>query len=173
VGKSSLLNALTERRGLARISKTPGRTRSLNFFAVGPRLALVDLPGYGYAKMPHADSKNIARLMAQYLRYRRELIGLVLLIDARRGPQNDDLEIAKQLGAAPGDQDRPHLIVVASKWDKIKNAERGAALHRFKPFGIVPLTCSSRTGEGIEELRRKILDLACWNRTAAPASDQA
>jgi GTP-binding protein len=163
VGKSSLLNALAGRRGLARISKTPGRTRSLNFFAIGARLALVDLPGFGYAKMAHAESKSIALLMDQYLRHRRELVRFVLLVDARRGPQDEELTIVKDLLNTAQRDGGPHLIVVATKWDKLKNADRAPALHRFDALGIAPSVCSSRTGEGIEQLRRKILDLACSN----------
>jgi GTP-binding protein len=174
VGKSSLLNALVERRGLAKISKTPGRTRSLNFFTVGPRLALVDLPGYGYAKMPQSESKNISFLIDRYLRHRRELVMVVLLVDARRGPHTEELTIAKNLlDTSLRDGDSPHLIVVATKWDKLKNADRGPALQRFEVLGIAPSICSSRTGEGIEQLRRKILELGRSNRTTAAAGDDA
>src|SRR5437660_9358214 len=77
VGKSSLLNALAGRKNLARISKTPGRTRCLNFFTVGERLALVDFPGYGYAKIAHSEAQKIAHLMEEYMRKRRELKALV------------------------------------------------------------------------------------------------
>src|SRR5690242_1693390 len=86
VGKSSLLNALAGRRNLARISKTPGRTRCLNFFTVGERLGLVDLPGYGYAKMGQMEAQKIALLVDRYLRQRCQLKGLILVVDARRGP---------------------------------------------------------------------------------------
>lgn len=167
VGKSSLLNALVNRKGLARISKTPGRTRSLNFFAVGARLAVVDLPGYGYAKMSQSEARTIALLMDDYLRHRRELVGLILLVDARRGPQNEELTIAQDLlNTAPRDEDGPHLIVVATKWDKLKNAERATALRRFDALRIALSICSSRTGEGVDQLRRKILHLAHSNRAA-------
>jgi GTP-binding protein len=160
VGKSSLLNALAGRKNLARISKTPGRTRCLNFFTVGERLALVDLPGYGYAKMAHSEAENIALLMDQYLRGRRQLKGLVLLVDARRGPQHEELTIAQSLRdpcwriVGP-----PHLIPVITKCDKLKRADRGAVLQRFAGVGAAPLICSSVTGEGIDQLRREILRL--------------
>lgn len=158
VGKSSLLNALVRRKNLARISKTPGRTRCLNFFTVGERLALVDLPGYGYAKMAHSEAEKIALLMHQYLLQRRQLKALVLLVDARRGPENEEFEIAQLLQ----DQslrvgDCPHLIVVATKCDKLKGAARRSALGRFEAIAAGPSICSSVTGEGIEELRREIL----------------
>jgi GTP-binding protein len=167
VGKSSLLNALADCRGLARISKTPGRTRSLNFFSVGTRLALVDLPGYGYAKIPQSEAKNIGFMMDEYLRHRREMVGLVLLVDARRGPQNEELTIATSLlNDVSREGDIPDLIVVATKWDKLRISDRGPALQRFDQLGIAPSICSSRTGEGIERLRRNILHLAYSNRAA-------
>jgi len=160
VGKSSLLNALAGRKNLARTSKTPGRTRCLNFFIAGAGLALVDLPGYGYAKMAQAEAQRIALLMRDYLSQRRELSALVLLVDARRGPQAEELALAKLLeNRSPRGADHPHLIVIATKCDQLKRAERNAALRRFEPIGAAPLLCSSLTGEGIEELRRQILKL--------------
>src|SRR6202795_1806761 len=121
VGKSSLLNALTGSKGLARTSKTPGRTRCLNFFEVGTNLALVDLPGYGFAKMSRTDAAKIANLLADYLRERRQLVALVMLRDARRGPEREELDLAaavRERGA--------ELIVVFVKSDKKKYAERPA-----------------------------------------------
>jgi GTP-binding protein len=161
VGKSSLLNALTGRKNLARTSKVPGRTRCLNFFTVGDRLALVDLPGHGYAKMAHEEAEKIALLMEQYLRLRRELTALILLVDARRGPQAEELALADilQEPSARGGH-CPRLIVVATKCDKLKHGERGAALRRCEALGAVPSLCSSLTGEGIEQLRRQILQVA-------------
>jgi GTP-binding protein len=179
VGKSSLLNALAGRKNLARTSKTPGRTRCLNFFTVGERLALVDLPGHGYAKMAHSEAEKIALLIEHYLRQRRELKALVLLIDARRGPQQEEFALAQLLqdpssrvGACP------HLIIVATKCDKLKRAERGPALRRFEAIGVAPSICSSLTGEGIDQVRRQILHAACAHRAAAssatgPAKTQA
>ena len=80
VGKSSLLNALTGVKGLARTSKTPGRTRCLNFFTVGDRLALCDLPGFGYAKMPHDEARKIASMMHDYIHGRSNLAAIAILI---------------------------------------------------------------------------------------------
>lgn len=179
VGKSSLLNALAGRKNLARTSKTPGRTRCLNFFTVGERLALVDLPGHGYAKMAHSEAEKIALLIEQYLRQRRELKALVLLIDARRGPQKEEFALA-QLLQDPSSRvgDCPHLIVVATKCDKLKRAERGPALQRFEAIGAAPSVCSSLTGEGIDQVRRQILQVVYAHRAAAsnaagPAKTQA
>jgi len=178
VGKSSLLNALAGRRNLARTSKTPGRTRCLNFFTVGERLALVDLPGHGYAKMAHSEADKIALLIEQYLRQRRELKTLVLLIDARRGPQKEEFALAQLLQDPSRVGDCPHLIVVATKCDKLKRAERRPALQRFEAIGAAPSICSSLTGEGIDQVRRQILQIVYAHRAGAssatgPAKTQA
>jgi GTP-binding protein len=152
VGKSSLLNALTGTRGLARTSKTPGRTRCLNFFAACETLALVDLPGYGYAKMSHADAAKLADLLRAYLEKRRNLVALVMLVDARRGPQREELELAAMVRARG-----IALIVAATKCDKLRNSERAAAIKRFTPLGLELIMCSAKSGEKIDELRRLIL----------------
>src|ERR1700720_1041626 len=119
VGKSSLLNALTGIKVLARTSKTPGRTQSINLFAVGDSLALADLPGYGYAKMPGDVARRIASSMSEYLHQRENLTGLVMLVDSRRGPQREELDLAgiiRERGLA--------LIVAATKCDKLKRSAR-------------------------------------------------
>ncbi|MGH7917246.1 MAG: ribosome biogenesis GTP-binding protein YihA/YsxC [Candidatus Binataceae bacterium] len=161
VGKSSLLNALTARRNLARTSKTPGRTRMLNFFTSGDHLALVDMPGYGYARMPRREAGQIAALMHDYLARRETLAALVLLIDARRGPADEELELAamlKQRGVG--------LIVVATKSDKLKRSQRAEALRQFAALGELPLMCSTLNGEGIEHLRERIAK--CFSERRAP-----
>ena len=160
VGKSSLLNALAGRKNLARISRTPGRTRALNFFTVGTDLALVDLPGYGYAKMARSEADRIARLMEQYLSSRANLAELVLLVDARRGPEPEELALAELIDPSASRS----LIVAGTKIDKLKRSERMAALARFAPIGREPLFCSAATGEGIDQLRRDII--ACVRQTA-------
>jgi GTP-binding protein len=160
VGKSSLLNALTGSKGLARTSKTPGRTRCLNFFEVGTNLALVDLPGYGFAKMSRTDAAKIAELLADYLRERRQLAALVMLIDARRGPEREELELASAV------RERGlELIVAATKSDKIRNAERPEIPRRFATLATPPIMCSAFDGEGMGELRGRILD--CSRPTGA------
>jgi GTP-binding protein len=153
VGKSSLLNAITANKGLARTSKMPGRTRCVNFFEVGTSLALVDLPGYGFAKMSRIDAAKIAELLADYLRERRQLTGLVMLIDARRGPQKEELDLA-----AAARERGLELIVVATKSDKIRNAERPEIPRRFAALTTPPIMCSSFDNEGLVELRGRILD---------------
>jgi GTP-binding protein len=152
VGKSSLLNALARARHLARTSKTPGRTRCLNFFAVEENLALVDLPGYGYAKLSHAEAAKIARLLEDYLAKRENLSALVLLVDARRGPEQEEAALAelrqrRDIG----------LIVAATKADKLRRSERLQAIKQFEMLGVEPIMCSALNGEGLDELRGRIL----------------
>lgn len=154
VGKSSLLNALTNVKGLARTSKTPGRTRCLNFFTVGDGLALCDLPGFGYAKMSHDDAAKIASMMIEYIHGRANLAAIAILIDCRRGPQKDELELSA-MAAGRGIE----VIPVATKCDKLRRSERAAALKRFDSMHIPPIFCSATSGEGIEDLRRRILSV--------------
>jgi GTP-binding protein len=152
VGKSSLLNALAGSKGLARTSKTPGRTRCLNFFAVNDALALCDLPGFGYAKMGHEDARKIAAMMNEYIHGRDNLAAIAILVDCRRGPQREELELA-----AMAAQRGVSVIPVATKCDKLNRSERSAATRRFEAMGEAPILCSVTSGEGIEELRRRIL----------------
>ncbi len=155
VGKSSLLNAISGRDSLARTSKTPGRTRCLNFFAMGAKLALVDLPGYGYARMGRADADRLGVLMRDYLQTRANLSGLIILVDSRRGPEREELELSNLFGRA-----NVEIIIAATKSDKLRRSERAAALERFNMLGIDPVMCSASTGEGIEQLRRRILTVS-------------
>jgi GTP-binding protein len=160
VGKSSILNALAGRKNLARISKTPGRTRCLNFFTVGSDLSLVDLPGFGYAKMPRTEAARIGELMGQYLRERANLKGLILLIDARRSPEKEERELAEFIRNRRIADRHPEIVVVATKSDKLKHSERSPTITRFAAAGFVPLMCSALSHEGIDELRRRVLRLA-------------
>jgi len=155
VGKSSLLNALTGVKGLARTSKTPGRTRCLNFFTVGDALALCDLPGFGYAKMPHDEARKIASMMHEYIHGRINLAAIAILIDCRRGPQQDELDLAT-MATGRGIE----VIPVATKVDKLRRSERAAALARFEQMPGVPIFTSATSNEGIEDLRRRILGIA-------------
>jgi GTP-binding protein len=152
VGKSSLLNALTGVKGLARTSKTPGRTQCLNFFTVGDALALCDLPGFGYAKMPHDEARKIASMMHDYIHRRSNLAAIAILIDCRRGPQQDELDLAA-MAAGRGIE----VIPVATKVDKLRRSERAAALAHFEQMPGVPIFTSATSNEGIEDLRRRIL----------------
>jgi GTP-binding protein len=155
VGKSSLLNALAGSRGLARTSKTPGRTRCLNFFTIADDLALVDLPGYGFAKMSRAEAGKIAALLDEYLSARRNLAALVLLVDARRGPGQEEIALAdtvRERGVT--------VIAAATKADKLRRSELAAALRRFAALQVEPILCSALHGDGIERLRKVIMACA-------------
>lgn len=162
VGKSSLLNALTERKNLARASTTPGRTQEINFFNLGGALRLVDLPGFGYARATRKDAKRWTGLTKDYLRGRRPLRRVCLLVDARHGLKDIDNEIMTML-----DQSAVNYQIVLTKADKVKpteaaaTAEGVAAAIRRRPAAhpVVRLT-SSETGEGLPELRAELAALA-------------
>jgi GTP-binding protein len=162
VGKSSLLNALTGRKALARASAEPGRTRELNFFRLGEVLRLVDLPGYGYAKAPKAAIARWTALMLDYLRGRAPLKRVLLLIDARHGLKPHDMDVMDTLdGAAVTYQ------IVLTKADKLKPTEfadceaRTAAALAKRPAAHPRLVATSaQTGLGIAELRAEIAALA-------------
>jgi GTP-binding protein len=168
VGKSSMLNALAGAKNLARTSRTPGRTRALNFFSVGHDLAIVDLPGYGFARMARTEAARVAAMMNDYLGEGARLAGLVLLVDARRGPEREELDLAT-LATGRGVE----LIAVATKCDKLRRSERAAALARFQPLSVEPLMCSALDGEGIDDLRRRIVGCARAARRAAVRANHA
>ncbi len=160
VGKSSLINALTGRTSLARVSVTPGRTRELNFFTLGTDadLYLVDMPGYGYAKAPKAQVRGWTRLIGEYLKGRRELKRVFVLIDARHGIKANDQETMKML-----DEAAVSYQVVLTKADKPKASElaeveaKVAELLAKHPAAYPQiLMTSSRFGTGIPELRAAI-----------------
>ncbi|HEY5337541.1 MAG TPA: ribosome biogenesis GTP-binding protein YihA/YsxC [Rhizomicrobium sp.] len=122
-GKSSIINALTNRGSLARVSHTPGRTRQINFFDLGGRVMLVDLPGYGYAKASKAMTAEWNVLITTYLRGRPSLRRVVLLIDARRGIMDTDEEVLTIL-----DKSAMSTLVTLTKIDQLKPAERETAI---------------------------------------------
>ena len=163
VGKSSLINALTGRTSLARVSVTPGRTRELNFFTLGKdeALYLVDMPGYGYAKASKAQVKGWTRLIRDYLRGRRELKRVFLLIDARHGLKDNDRETMTLM-----DEAAISYQAVLTKADKPKASELAAiqakvASELAKHPAAYPqiLTTSARKGSGMEELRAAVARL--------------
>ncbi len=162
VGKSSLVNALTGRKTLARTSNTPGRTRQLNFFDLGGRLLLVDLPGYGYARAPKTEIKQWSALARRYLRGRPALRRVCLLIDARHGAKDSDREIMAEL-----DQAAVSDPAVLTKADTVKTgvlaAVRGALEAELAGHPAahphIPVT-SARAGQGIAELRAALAALA-------------
>jgi GTP-binding protein len=162
VGKSSLINALTGRRSLARISNTPGRTRQLNFFDLGGRLMLVDLPGYGYAKAAKGEVKAWNRLILAYLRGRPNLARLTLLIDGRHGLKASDVEIMTILDAAA-----LSYQLVLTKCDKVP--PRAVAAHVDAALPVIArhpachpavVATSAETGQGLPELRAELASFA-------------
>ncbi|MEY8830271.1 ribosome biogenesis GTP-binding protein YihA/YsxC [Sedimentitalea sp. XS_ASV28] len=161
VGKSTLINALTGTRALARASNTPGRTQEINFFSQGPDLYLVDLPGYGFANAPVPVVEKWQRLLKQYLSGRQTLRRAFVLIDSRHGVKPVDAEIMALLdGAAVTFQ------CVLTKTDKVKAADRARVLGQVRgalakhpaAFPEIVLT-SSEKGDGIETLRAIIAGL--------------
>lgn len=158
VGKSSLINALTGRKTLARASNTPGRTQEINYFALGEERYLVDLPGYGYAEAPVAVVAKWQALLKQYLSGRVTLRRAFVLIDARHGVKAVDEEILKLL-----DRSAVTFQAVLTKVDKINRVEREAVIEQVKgALGKHPaaypelVVTSSEKGEGIETLRALI-----------------
>ena len=136
VGKSTLLNALLERKGLARTSSTPGCTRELVLFEAkatdGALLTLVDLPGYGYAKRSKAERSEWANLVEDYLRGRPTLTAVIVLVDIRRGVEPDDRDLLELIAAPPLTSRRPVApLLVATKMDKLVVAARKPALARI------------------------------------------
>jgi len=161
VGKSSLLNALTGRKAIARASVTPGRTQELNFFEVGePTLfRLVDMPGYGFAKAPPKVVENWKRLVRDYLRGRQALARVLVLVDSRHGLKEVDREMMKML-----DEAAVSYRVVLTKADKIKKSEldkivaatEAEARKHVAAFPQLHVT-SSEKGMGIAELRAAVV----------------
>lgn len=160
VGKSSLINTLLNRRGLAKTSSTPGKTRTINFFRVNGQLGFVDLPGYGYAKLSRAERAAWGPMMEQFFRLRHQLKGVVQLVDARHEPTADD----RQTRAWLLHQQRP-LLVVATKVDKIGRSQRPNHLKRIAEVLTLNETAtlmpfSAQTGEGRETIWEWIRQVA-------------
>jgi len=161
VGKSSLINALTNRKGLARASNTPGRTQEINFFELGAARYLVDLPGYGYANAPLAVVEKWQRLLKNYLSGRPNLRRAFVLIDSRHGIKPVDEEIMQLMNRSA-----LTFQVVMTKADKIKDHERDRVLEQVRgklakhPAAFPELIMtSSEKGDGIATLRAVIFSL--------------
>lgn len=161
VGKSSLINALTGRKTLARVSHTPGRTQQLNFFALGERTRLVDMPGYGYAAVSKTKISSWDGLMKDYLRGRAKLLRVYVLIDGRRGVMKVDEEMLDMLDAAA-----VSYALVLTKKDEVKKGDvdriiadaQAKIAKRPAAFPHVLFT-SGHTGEGVPDLRAAIAQL--------------
>jgi GTP-binding protein len=158
VGKSSLLNALVRRKSFARVSRTPGRTREINFFRVNNTFVLVDLPGYGYARVSKTKKAEWRPMIESYLRRTTQLRGIVLLLDIRREPSEDDramLDFLAELGVP--------TIVALTKADKLTKAdarEKVAKISRIlalEPDQVIQF--SAHSGEGRVELLEAVTQI--------------
>jgi len=159
VGKSSLLNRLLNRRGLAKTSSTPGKTQTINFFTVNDAIYLVDLPGYGYAKVPRDVKQKWHKAMNDYLVNRPPLRLVVQLVDSRHAPTAKDAEMLGLLETA-----KVPALIVATKIDKVAKSQRAnnikgiyKALELDEDALVIPF--SAITGEGAEEIWRVIEEL--------------
>lgn len=155
VGKSSLINRLLNQR-IARTSSTPGRTRQLNFFTINDQLTFVDLPGYGYAKVAKSERKGWQRLIEDYLVHAPNLCGVVIIVDIRRGPEEEEEALADFLAY----HDRPFLFV-ATKADKLKRSQREKQRKALaqKIGDEALLLFSAQDGSGKEVLWQEMLSL--------------
>ena len=153
VGKSSLINGLLNRKALARTSSQPGKTQTLNFYLVNEEFYLVDLPGYGYAKVPHSVQNKWKALLEGYLARRGTLKGVALVVDSRRQPPASDLQMFQWLQH----YNKP-LFVVATKMDKLRQREDKSSLDAlavaYPEVPVIPF--SSVKGRGREEVWRQI-----------------
>jgi GTP-binding protein len=171
VGKSSLLNILVRRKAFARVSRTPGRTQEVNFFEINGQFVFVDLPGYGYARVAKTKRHDWQPLIEAYLRNTTQLRGVVVLMDVRRDPTDDDVALLEYLA----ELEIPTLVAI-TKIDKLGKQARQAALS-----GILSATglddeqvipCSAHTGEGRDEIAEAIvtlLDAPPWRRPEVEA----
>jgi GTP-binding protein len=158
VGKSSLLNMMLARKGLARTSRTPGCTRQINFFDIavtgGPKLTFVDLPGYGYAKVSKVESRDWKKLLEDYLQERPTLEAVVVLVDARRGVEQDEQDLVEFLRLRQG---LPVFIAV-TKLDKLSlSAQKPRIAQIEREAGVKVVGTSAETGAGREELWKRLL----------------
>ncbi len=159
VGKSSTINCLVNHKGLAKVGKTPGKTQTINFFQIetnGPRFMLVDLPGYGFAKVPDRVQQQWAPLIETFFKTRGNLRGVILLIDSRRVQDSDRDMVSwvKQLNIP--------MMLVATKADKVPRGKRSGALRELqKGLGIQegPTFLSAYTGEGKHQVLSQLRDL--------------
>lgn len=153
VGKSSLLNSLLQRRGLARTSNTPGRTQSINFFLINELFYFTDLPGYGYAKVSKTMRQDWGRMAEEYLAERDELVLSIQLVDARHAPTALDQQLHEWLVH----HGKTHLVV-ATKTDKLSNNELKKSLEEKEKSlpGSKIIAYSSLTGKGRDEVWREV-----------------
>ncbi|MEN6390184.1 MAG: ribosome biogenesis GTP-binding protein YihA/YsxC [Syntrophomonas sp.] len=159
VGKSSLINKVVNRKGLAKSSSTPGKTRTINYFIVNDSWHLVDLPGYGYAKVSQQERNRWQKMIEKYLQKREQLKGVIMLLDIRHEPNKND-QLMKNWLLESG----LPLLLIATKADKISRGNRAkhlAVIRRALNLEIAdtPIVFSTQTGEGAEEIKDSIIGL--------------
>ena len=155
VGKSSLLNKLVGQKKLAKVSQTPGKTRALNYFMIDDRFYLVDLPGYGYAKVSKKIKEAWGELIETYLTQCETLIGHILLLDARRDPTIEDQQLLQWLEA----RQLPTMLVL-TKADKLTRNQLNQKLAKTeRELGLPAIASSIKTGQGKRELARAVMEL--------------
>lgn len=157
VGKSTLINELCQQKSLAKTSATPGKTQLINFFTIEDRLVLVDLPGYGYAKVPQAMKAEWGKTVSTFLNEAKQLEIVLFLLDIRRIPSGEDLEFLEWLAATQ----KPFLLVL-TKADKLSQAEAKkqvtTILEHLPYSGMEYVVHSSKSGLGTHDLRQKVED---------------
>jgi GTP-binding protein len=164
VGKSSLINTIARKKNLARTSSTPGCTRLINFFTVNNEISLVDLPGYGYARAPIASKREWGPMIETYLKHRGSLESVIVILDVRRHPSEQDLTLIDWL--------RHYEIiptVVLTKIDKISRSQAKVRQRKIKELLALtadPILFSARTGEGKDVIWGAIKDLLARNKPA-------
>ena len=155
VGKSSLINTITQRKGLAKTSNSPGCTQLINFFTVNNQFSFVDLPGYGFAKVPEAVRKRWGPMVEMYLKERQALKLVVLVLDIRRDPTENDLSLFRWFEVY-----RVPFLIALTKIDKVSKQQMGHRKQRIinslVRTDITAVPFSSRTGAGKEELWKEI-----------------
>ena len=149
VGKSSLINKLLNRKNLARVSAQPGKTATINFYDIDKTLIFVDLPGYGFAKVSKQEKEKWGKMIEEYLNEREQLIQVILLVDMRHKPTNDDIMMFNWIiesGFNP--------VVIATKKDKVKPSQRESALKLIKDTLNIDevILFSSEKGDGVDEV---------------------
>lgn len=163
VGKSSFINSILNRKNLAYVGKTPGKTRLLNFYEIDEKYMLVDVPGYGYASLSGKELEQFGDMMEQYFQKRKQLKGLIQLVDLRHEPTNDDIqmyEYAKYYQLP--------VLIVATKADKVGKSQRAKQVKLIRDTLKVQddkiLIYSSITKEGLEEVQQAVLDMFSGQR---------
>lgn len=144
VGKSSLINALAGRRNVAKVSGQPGRTQTLNFYSTDEGIWLVDLPGYGYAAVPQRVLRGFAPMIETYLSERKELVGVIHVLDARHAPTALDLTMKEWLLATG-----LPAVAIATKWDKLRSSERERRRKEIEAamgWHVIPFSATHGTG---------------------------